>query len=312
MPKERSSFGSCTKALETVEGMDLEGKTIMITGSNTGIGLEAARVLAGRKAHIVMACRNETAADTAKQTILKEFPSAKIDIVKFDCGKLKSAEECANAYISKNWPLDVLILNAGAFGPEPRVTSDGFESSFQVNHLTQFYLTKLLMPKLVASAPSRIVAVASVGSQFTDLTPEKMSWKTLSPGADNMTSVMTAYGTSKMCNILFASEVQRRFGSQGVTAYSLHPGVISTNLAHNSWWFSLYYAISRPFQKSVEQGAATTVYCATAPEIKNEGGKYFDSCKVAEPKPQAMMTSEVTAKLWEISEEMIAKWKGQK
>ena len=155
----------------------------MITGANCGIGFETARSLALHGATVVMACRNMDSAREKRSEILKERPEATIEILHLDLTSLKSVKEMADIYLDKGWPLHILILNAGVFGLGFSVTDDGYETTFQVNHLAQFYLTRLLTKRMVDSAPARIVVVSSESHRFADLTADNMTVHKLSPNA---------------------------------------------------------------------------------------------------------------------------------
>ena len=179
----RQKFDGSSTALQILQGRDLSGRFVLITGANCGIGFETARSLALHGATVVMACRNMDSAREKRSEILKERPEATIEILHLDLTSLKSVKEMADIYLDKGWPLHILILNAGVFGLGFSVTDDGYETTFQVNHLAQFYLTRLLTKRMVDSAPARIVVVSSESHRFADLTADNMTVHKLSPNA---------------------------------------------------------------------------------------------------------------------------------
>jgi WW domain-containing oxidoreductase len=298
-----------------LKGIDLNGKTVLITGANNGIGLETARALAYHNAHVVMACRNLTSAEEAKNDIVKGYPNSKIDIIYMDSSKLTTVESCAMEYISKGWPLHVLILNAGVFQPPEKFTEDGFETTFQVNHLAHCYLVKLLADVLFKSAPARVVHVSSEAHRIGKLTPDKVTWEVLSPTDPSKVPMhMTTYARSKFCNVVFSNELNKRWKRKGVTSNSLHPGVVKTKISRNSGL--LRFFLKLPFVGNervitMDKGAATTVYAATAPEHEQTGGEYFNVCKLSSADTR-VRDEEIGKNLWELSEHMITKWKTNK
>jgi WW domain-containing oxidoreductase len=305
-------FNRNTTALQVVEGIDLSGKVALITGANNGIGLETARALAYRNCHVIMACRNLQSAEEAKKSIIEGYPNSKIDILYMDSSKLNTVESCAAEYISKGWPLHMLILNAGVFNPTEKMTEDGFESTFQVNHLAHFYLTQLLSAVILKSAPARVVNVASVGHKVGSFNMDKVTENFLSPkNPRDVSNSGVTYTRSKFCNVLFSNELNRRWQDKGVTSNSLHPGAVRTQIARNSALGRFFFKLpSFGFEPviTMDKGAATTVYCATAPEIEGVGGRYFDAVKMANPSSKAL-EEETARKLWELSDQMIMNWK---
>jgi WW domain-containing oxidoreductase len=259
-----------------------------------------------------MACRSVTKAQDAKGAILREKPDARIDLIQLDLANLKSVEDCAKEYIAKGWPLHCLILNAGLYNPEQRVTVDQFEGTFQANHLGHFLLTNLLTSLLIASAPSRIVVVSSEAHRTANvfkMTPDKITWDFLSPVGEGkiMNSAYQAYGISKLCNIWHAHALQERLASKGVTVGSLHPGMIKTNITNNSKLLQNFLTVAKPWMKNIEQGAATTVFVAVTPELNpNSVSLYYDDCKARTCTGTAQRLDNAE-KLWALSEEMLQK-----
>jgi len=202
-----------------------------------------------------------------------------------------------------------LILNAGIFGADPRVTADNFEATFQVNHLAHFLLTNLLTPLLLSTPSSRIVIVSSDAHKTANIfriRPENITWEYLSPtDPKKIPSAFLSYGLSKLCNIWHAKALHERLAGKGVTVNTLHPGVIATNIQRNSKFLQRFLSLAKPLTKTVEQGAATTVYCAVAAELNpGNGGLYYDDCHPRTPTSSAQ-SHENAERFWSISEQMV-------
>jgi len=303
-------FGQRTTALEVVDGMDLTGRTFFITGGNTGKGFETARALALKNGHVILGCRSIVRAIEARGEILQEKRDAKIDVLQMDNADLQSVRDCAEKYIAKGWPLHCLILNAGVYDPLHRITDDEFEATFQVNHLAHFLLTQLLTPLLIASAPSRIVVVASESHRSVGaikLAAHDITWERLSPThTHSLNSALVAYDLSKLCNILFAKILHERLSDRGLTVNSVHPGMVRTSMqSNNSKLMRGFMVVAKPWMKTAEQGAASTVYCSVSPDLTSEnGGRYFDGCRTKIPSATAQR-SDLAERLWQLSELMI-------
>ncbi|XP_071959358.1 WW domain-containing oxidoreductase-like isoform X2 [Antedon mediterranea] len=293
--------------MKVLESKDLTGKYVIITGANSGIGFETARSLAFHGANVTMACRNIAAAMESIMKIKKERPEAKVDFINCNLASLRSVGEFARRYKCRKWPLHILICNAAVFGIPWVETEDGIETTFQVCHLGHFHLVKLLTDLLISSAPSRVIMVSSESHRFID-------WRSVHANELDLKSVcmsrleywpILAYGRAKLCNILFANEYNRRYKDKGVTCNSLHPGnLMYTNIQKNSWLWRILWAFARPFTKSLQQGAATSVFCAVSSEIEGSGGLYFNHCCMCEASKEANNKDKAVA-LWELSEKMI-------
>ncbi|XP_073911708.1 WW domain-containing oxidoreductase isoform X8 [Castor canadensis] len=202
--------------------------------------------------------------------------------------------------------LHVLVCNAAAFALPWSLTKDGLETTFQVNHLGHFYLVQLLQDVLCRSAPARVIVVSSESHRFTDISDSsgQLDFSRLSPSQNDYWA-MLAYNRSKLCNILFSNELHRRLSPRGVTSNAVHPGNMMYSSIHRSWWvYTLLFTLARPFTKSMQQGAATTVYCAAAPELEGLGGMYFNNCCRCLPSPEAQ-SEEVARALWALSDRLI-------
>ncbi|KAG1666827.1 WW domain-containing oxidoreductase [Nymphon striatum] len=303
----RQKYDASSTALQVLHGQDLTGKVIVVTGANCGIGFETAKSLAYHGAHVILACRDLKKAEEAITKIKESRPMHELSLeaMELDLGELKKVKEFASSFKLKHQSLHILILNAGICGNEYMQTVDGYELTFQVNHLSHFYLTQLLTPILVNSAPSRVVVVSSESHRFSGLSKDSFTPEKLSPISASQYSSMKAYGISKLCNIIFANVLDSKLKDKQVRCNSLHPGnMINTSISRSWWVFRLLFLLVRPFTKSLQQGATTSVYCAIHSDLHDVGGLYFNNCCVC---PVTDLAEEPTIgdKLWKISEEMI-------
>ncbi|CAB0001054.1 unnamed protein product [Nesidiocoris tenuis] len=201
--------------------------------------------------------------------------------------------------------LDILILNAGVFGVPFSQTVDGYEVLFQVNHLSQAYLTLLLEDQLTRGSPSRVVFVSSESHRYSTLTSSTMSEDTLTPKSSSSYWSMMAYNHSKLLNVIFAGKLSEKWASKGIAVFSLHPGnLIYTNISRYWWFYRFLFTIVRPFTKSLQQGASTTVYCAAAPELESVTGLYFNNCFRTEPS-KAAQDPILRNRVWNLTKELI-------
>ncbi|MCH8497168.1 MAG: SDR family oxidoreductase [Marinobacter sp.] len=277
--------------------VSMQGKTVLITGANSGIGFEAAKALAAMGARVVLACRRPEAAEDAVARIGAEVPAAQLETVRLDVSSLDDVRRAAAEIIERFPRLDVLVNNAGLANVRREESVDGFELTLATNHLGPFLLTSLLLPVLQASG-GRIVNVASVAHSIG-----KMHFEDL-----NLTrgyQVMKAYGQSKLANILFTRELARRLEGTGVTANCLHPGAVNTNIWPGAHWYEkLASAVIRVFTITAEQGAKTTVWLASAPEVAGQTGGYYYRCKPAKARPKARNDDDAR-RLWDMSAAMV-------
>jgi len=269
-------------------GSDLKDRTFLITGANTGIGRETTRALARRGARLYLACRSEASGREAIEEIAGETGNRALELLSLDLGDLDSVRRCAEAFLAAGEPLHVLINNAGVAGSRG-MTASGFERMFGTNHVGPFLLTGLLLERLRSSAPARIVNVASVAHYGAN----GIDWAAVRRPTRSFTG-MREYSVSKLANVLHAQELARRLEGTRVTTYSLHPGVIASDI-----WRRVPWPV-RPLMKrrmdSPEHGARTSLYCATAPELAGESGRYYDDCRPKEP--GAAATAALAAELW--------------
>jgi protochlorophyllide reductase len=291
---------------------DQTGRLALITGGNSGLGLETARVLVAKGATVILGCRSLERAEQARQRLLTGAGAA-IDLLELDLAHLASVQEAARQLQDRYGRLDLLINNAGVMGLPRSLTRDGFERQFGINHLGHFALTQALLPLLRGRADARVVTVTS-GAQyfgrinFDDLQGERRydRWQ--------------AYGQSKLANVMFALELQQRLEAEaaGVLSLAAHPGVARTNLqpasvaASGSWGEALAYRLMTPLFQSAAQGALPQLHAATAPDV-SPGGHYGPDqlggmrgwpteARVA----PAALDAEQRLRLWQVSEELCA------
>ncbi|MBN9164240.1 MAG: SDR family oxidoreductase [Myxococcales bacterium] len=270
----------------------LKGRNIVVTGANTGIGRITAETLAKRGAKVTLACRSEEKTRPVLDAIAAAGGTA--EFLELDLGDLASVRAAAQSLLDRGEPLHVLINNAGVASARGK-TKDGFELAFGTNHLGHFLFTTLLLPRLRESAPARIVNVASkahyraAGVPFDRLrepTKSRTGWP--------------EYASSKLCNVLFTKELARGRAGDGVKSYAVHPGVIASDL-----WRSLPSIVGpviKLFMKSNEEGARSSIYCATSPEVAEHDGRYYDEdCR--EKRGSSLANDAARAEeLWEKSE----------
>ncbi|XP_016189506.1 short-chain dehydrogenase TIC 32, chloroplastic isoform X4 [Arachis ipaensis] len=298
--KGESGFSASSTAEQVTQGIDGHGLTAIVTGATSGLGLETTRVLALRGVHVVMAVRNVESGTKVKETILKEIPSAKIDVMELDLCSMASVRKFASDYISSERPLNILINNAGVMATPFQLSQDNIEMQFATNHLGHFLLTNLLlqtMKKTVRECKreGRIVILSSEAHRLPY--QEGIRFDKI-----NDESVYYAYGQSKLANILHAKELTRRF-KEGVeiTANALHPGSIITNiLRYHGYINAVANMVGKYLLKNVQQGAATQCYVALHPQVKGISGEYFMDSNKATPTHLAN-DSELAKKLWEFS-----------
>jgi NAD(P)-dependent dehydrogenase (short-subunit alcohol dehydrogenase family) len=277
---------------------DVGGKTILVTGASSGIGLQASLDLARRGARVVMVGRDPRRTAQAVAEVKTAAGSSQVSGLICDLGSQSAIRLLANTFRSGNDRLDVLVNNAGGVNKTRTTTVDGIEATFAVNHLGPFLLTNLLLDLIIKSAPARVVTVASVGHlqgtlDFNDL------------GFAHGYSIMRAYSRSKLANVLFASELARRLEGTGVTSNCLHPGSVDTRIWSGApWWAKPFIQIVRPFFISAETGAGYVVALVTRPEFGTITGRYFDKDVLTAPSALAQ-DPELGRRLWEVSAAMV-------
>jgi NAD(P)-dependent dehydrogenase (short-subunit alcohol dehydrogenase family) len=272
----------------------MQGKRILITGGNSGIGLVAARELARQGAEVVLACRHSDKTRNALAAIdaVAAVPAVNLAV---DLASLASVRELAHAFLDRYDRLDVLVNNAGLFPPRQQKTADGFEMQFGVNHLSHFLLTNLLLGCLQASAPARVVTVSSMLHRKGRIDFDSFR-------GVNKYSAQAAYNQSKLANVLFAVELADRLADTGVTSNVLHPGGVATDIMRDLPW--LVRKLVGLVFISPEQGAKTTIMLASDPALAGVTGAYYDQCKRAECSPLASDAA-LRERLWDVSAELV-------
>jgi retinol dehydrogenase 12 len=277
----------------------MKGKTCLVTGATNGIGLATARVLAGMGATVLVHGRDAARGKRAVEEIVRSTGNEATTFVRADFAELADVRRFA-AEIDATVPrLDVLINNAGTMSASRTWTIDGYETTFAVNHLAVFLLTLLLLDKLKRSAPARIVVVASDAHRRVKLDFDDLM--NVRPGG-----FLRAYGRSKLANVLFARMLARRLVGTGVTVNALHPGVVATHLFHDAPALvrGVVATVGRLFMITPEEGAKTSVYLASSPEVAGLSGGYYDRCRLVQPSAQALQDADA-ARLWEISARLV-------
>uniref|UniRef100_A0A3P8SR66 Retinol dehydrogenase 12, like n=1 Tax=Amphiprion percula TaxID=161767 RepID=A0A3P8SR66_AMPPE len=285
-----------TRAWSSAEKLD--GKTVLITGANTGIGKETAKDLAGRGAKVVIACRDMEKAKEAVKEIIETSGNDNVKCMKLDLADTKSIREFAEAFKKDEPKLNILINNAGVMVCPYGKTADGFETQFGVNHLGHFLLTYLLLDLIKKSAPARILTVSSMVHSWGSINLEDIN-------SEKSYDKMKAYSQSKLANVLFSHSLAKRLEGTGVTCYALHPGAVKTDLQrHVSGPMYLIMMFIRPFFKTAVQGAQTTIYCAVEPSLENETSQYYGDCARTSC-CDAGKDDDLAQKLWELSCHML-------
>lgn len=269
------------------------GRVSLITGANTGIGLVTARELARQGDHLFIACRSPARAQAALEQIREVSGNTQIELLALDLGDLASVRRCAQAFLARDLPLHLLINNAGLAAARG-LSASGFELAFGVNHIGHFLLTQLLLERIKASAPARIVTVAS----RAHFRATGLDWDALRQPTRTRTGI-DEYANSKLANVLFSAELARRLDGSGISTYALHPGVVASDI-----WRGVPWPI-RPLMKlrmiSTEQGALTTLHCATAAQLAHDTGMYYDKCQPRTPSPMGRDLA-LAGELWRRSE----------
>jgi retinol dehydrogenase-12 len=274
---------------------DLAGKNAIVTGANTGIGRITALELARAGARVWLACRSRDKTQPVIEEITKAGGQA--EFLPLDLGSLATVRAGAQAFLDQKLPLHILVNNAGHASARG-TTADGFEMTFAVNHLGPFLFTMMLLPRLKEAAPARIVNVASKAHYR----PRTIDFARLQAPTRSITG-LDEYGVSKLGNVLFTRELAKRLEGTGVTAYSLHPGVIASDIWRRIPWPVRPVALR--FMKTTEEGAQTSLWCATAPELAAATGRYYDDRKEKRPSKVALDDA-LAAQLWAKS----AEWAG--
>lgn len=268
--------------------IDMTGKTCLITGANSGIGFETAKGLAAMGAELILVCRDKIRGDEARKCIIAETGNARVDLVIADMSLMASVRELADQINRDYSQLHVLINNAGVMLSKRQLTSEGYEMQYAVHHLGPFLLTHLLLDKLKASSPARIINVTSKMHTMNTIDFDNLQ-------AEKKFGPFKTYAASKLANIMFTYSLAERLDGTGVTVNCLHPGVIASNIGSTPGFIKV-------FMKSPRKGAETPLYLATAPELEVMNGKYFmDKKSLASSKDS--YNKVVAKKLWDLTVE---------
>ena len=295
----------------TIENMpDLTGKVAIVTGANCGIGFETAKEFSRKYAHTILACRNLEKGEAALADIKKEIPNASAEVIQLDLSSLASVQQFAADFNAKYERLDILVNNAGVMYVPYGKTEDGFERHFGINHLGHFALTGLLIESLLKTPDARVVTVSSVGHRSGEMDFDDLMFE----GGRGYRG-QRVYGRSKLANLLFTYELQRRFEAKGASAIATaaHPGGSNTNLARHvedQWYFRLMRPLYAAVAQSAAMGALPTLRAAVDPNVK--GGDYYgpDGFMESTGHPVLVQSNEAShnledaIKLWEVSEEL--------
>jgi retinol dehydrogenase 12 len=272
---------------------DLDGRTYLVTGGNTGIGRATAAGLASQGAQVYLACRSAGKGQAAAAAITAATGNPAVGVLPLDLARLDSVRGCAAAFRELGQPLHGLINNAGLAGRRGGQTADGFELAFGVDHLGHFALTTALLDCLTASAPARVVTVSSDAhyrARGVDFDAVRRPGRSITG--------LPEYAVAKLCNVLFSQELARRLAGTGVTSYVLHPGVVASDIWRRVPWPVRPLLTRRML--TTEQGARTSLFCATDERVAADSGRYYQDCREHEPSPVA--TADLAAELWQRSE----------
>lgn len=309
--RDPATFGPTTTTNEVLDGIDLTGTIAVVTGGSSGLGQETARALAAHGAEVTLTARDVPKGEAVAGDIRASTGNQRVGVEALELGSLAAVRAAAERVLAKLPRIDLLIDNAGVMACPFAKTADGFELQFGSNHLGHFLFTCLLVPALLRGTASRVVCLSSRGHHiapvdFDDVNFERRPY-----------DKWQSYGQAKTANVLFAVELDRRLASRGPRAFAVHPGAIVTELGRHLQPEDIQYlqTRSRGMQfKTVEQGAATSCFAATAPELAGRGGLYLEDCHVAEVNDAADALDGVksyaldranAARLWETSERLV-------
>lgn len=307
-----SAFGWSSTTDEVLAGIDLTGQTVFVTGANSGLGQETARAMAAKGAHVIMAGRDQAKLDEAVAAIRGTLPQAQLDTLTVDLASLESIRAATSRARQRFEAIDILINNAGVMACPFLHTADGFEMQLGTNHFGHFALTAELMPLIERGTAKRIVNLSSRGHHFApvDFGDPNFERRAYDP--------WISYGQSKTANVLFTVGLEARFAVLGIHAYAVHPGGIHTNLGRHMTEEMIAALMARVTSsdsgfawKTIPQGAATSCWAATAPELEGRGGVYCEDCHVAEVDDEAAdggvrsyaLNPSYADQLWALSEQ---------
>ena len=291
---------------DVLAGMDLGGTSVLVTGGTTGLGKETARALAAAGATVVITARSADKGATAVTELRDVTPGCDVDFAVLELASLRSVRAFCSRFLDSRDHVDVVIANAGIMAVPFGHTDDGFELHFGTNHLGHFVLIGRLLPMLLTGAPARVVLLSSGGHAASDIRWDDPNFE------HGRYTKMEAYGQSKTANILHAVELQRRYGAHGLRAYSVHPGMVTTDLGRHFTREDYNDLVARaqasaagalPPRVGVDVGAATSVWAAVADGLEAHGGAYLADCATADAQPYAT-DPDAARRLWALSEKL--------
>lgn len=313
-----TTFNAESTADEVIEGISLAGKTAVVTGASSGLGVETARVLAAAGATVMLVARDGDKLEAVAQSLREGNPEAQFDTALLDLADLDSVRAGCTDILQRCPKIHLLINNAGVMACPLARTAQGFEMQFGTNHLGHFLFTCLLLPALLAAAGDsdrecRIVNLSSAGHRYSPINFDDPNWEA------REYNKWAAYGQSKTANALFAVALDERLKSRGIRAFSVHPGVIATELGRHMSQQDMEDLIASVPEgqqldyKNVEQGSATSVWAATSPDLEGRGGLYLEDCHIAEPANAGerggiqdyAIDPEAANRLWTLSETLV-------
>jgi len=317
-----TEFNHQSTADDVLAGMDLSSKRVLVTGGASCIGAETVRAMAAKGAQVIIAARNLDAAGEVKASVVATTGNENIDVMFLELGSLAKIRASAAEFLARYESLDILINNAGIMACPHGQTEDGFELQFGSNHIGHFYFTQKLMPALLKAGSARVIALSSMAHRMSPMVFDDIQYQS------RPYEKWQAYGQSKTANILFAVGLNDRYAEQGVEAFAVHPGAIATPLGRHLAEKEIQALVeanktsaNNPEDKeqggikTVEQGAATSCYAATAPALAGKGGVYLEDCGIAtqvsdDPNFRGgvrdyALNSADADRLWEITEELI-------
>lgn len=275
----------------------MQGKVCLITGASSGVGQATALGLARMGAHVALVSRDAKKGAAVRDALVAASGNQAIDLLQADLSSQESIRQLAQIVLATYPQLDVLINNAGGVQGKRELTADGLERTFAVNHLAYFLLTNLLLDHLKASGAARIVSVSSEAHRMTGIDFANLQ-------GERRYSMWTAYGQSKLANILFTTELARRLQGTAVTANCVHPGFVASRFGTGggSFW-EWGIKLAAPFAISPTQGAQTSIYLASSPQVEGVSGQYFAKCRLAQT-TKAAQNADDARRLWEISAQL--------
>lgn len=297
----RQKFDASSTALQVVHGRDLTGHVALVTGANSGVGLETARTLALQGCEVVMACRSKGRAEAAIEKLRKERANVRVSHLPLDLASLASVKTAARQFMLDHKRLDYLVLNAGTFPQNHGTTEDGLEVIMQVNYLSHFYLVSLLHTALCSSLTSRVAILSSECHRFSSLTqPDSLLF---SPGPVGFVAQLQ-YNASKLCCLLLAPLLNKRFHHLGLTAIAVHPGNnLPTRLYRHSWLHYIVAAVCQPWTKSAAQAAGSVMMALCGEELP-QSTIYINNCFPTQPSSSAC-SNKMQEELWTVSIECL-------